>query len=106
MKKNDKDIISRRNFFKRSAQILLPTVAAIALPSLLTSCEIDQPQIPSGGESGCKTCSGACVTGCNDGCTSQCTSCMGSCSGKHCGNQCTSCINTCSIKCSKVSYNR
>ncbi len=55
----DKKLINRRSFFKKAASAALPIVAAITIPSFLTSCEIDEPDL--GGEeggSGCNGCSG------------------------------------------------
>lgn len=103
MKDSKKDqIISRRSFFKKAATAALPIVAAIAMPSLLTSCEIDEP---FGGESGsgCNGCSGKCSSSCSGLCTRSCastckaqsinmTGCNNSCKG-HCY---ASCKSTCS----------
>ena len=82
-----KDIISRRDFFKKSTSKILPVVAAITLPSVLTSCEIDEEpfDIPS---SGCDTCKGTCGGQCSTGCSGTCEyGCTGNCKGA-CGSSC------------------
>lgn len=95
------EIISRRSFFKKAASAALPIVAAIAMPSLLASCEIDEPYMGEGG-SGCDGCSGKCSSSCSGLCTRSCastcraqsvniTGCNGNCKG-HCF---TSCSGTC-----------
>ncbi len=67
-KENEKDLISRRNFFKKAAGAIIPAIALTALPSMLTSCEIDEPY--PGEEQ---------PTGCNSSCSNSCTGCKGSC---------------------------
>jgi hypothetical protein len=97
------NLINRRSFFKKVATAALPIVAAIAIPSLLTSCKIDEP-FPEGGSTGCKSaCSGKCSSSCSGLCTRSCattckaqsintTGCNQSCKG-HCY---ASCKGTCS----------
>lgn len=93
-------IISRRSFFKTAATAALPIIAAITMPALLSSCEIDEPYLEEGGGSstGCTTCKG----GCGGGCTSNCgVSCGGACKGS-CGGNCSyGCGNTCRGACTK-----
>lgn len=85
------DIITRRKFFKQSASVILPTLAAIAIPSVLTSCEIDDvlPEEPSGCKNGCSgKCSGYCGAACQADCDTKCiSSCTSKCSGG-CGSSC------------------
>lgn len=91
------DIISRRNFFKRSASMILPALAIVAIPSILTSCEIEEdfPGVSTGCNNGCSgKCSGVCGASCQTNCTGNCTngckgSCKGSCSGSGCRSLCT-----------------
>lgn len=92
-----KDIISRRDFFKKSTSKILPVVAAITLPSVLTSCEIDEEpfDIPSSGcKNGCSGkcsayCGGTCQTNCSGSCKNGCTgNCKGAC-GSSCRYVCT-----------------
>lgn len=95
----DEKLINRRSFFKKAATAALPIVAAITIPSILTSCEIDEPYIdmdkPSTGCSGCKG-------GCGGGCTSNCgVSCGNKCKGSCGGNCSTGCGSTCRGLCTK-----
>ena len=96
-------LINRRSFFKKAACASLPIIAAITIPSILTSCEIDEPFIDNGGGSGCNGCSGKCSSSCSGYCTRSCastckaqsintTGCNHSCTG-HCY---AGCKNTCS----------
>lgn len=100
----EKDIISRRQFFKRSASAILPAVAMVVLPSALTSCEYDPMDYPelgggsgSGSSNGCSSCKGA---GCKNGCVSTCYStCTGTCKG-NCGGKCSvGCSSLCKSSC-------
>lgn len=65
-KKQNEELQSRREFFKKAAKAALPVFAISILgSSLLTSCE-DDPF-------GCgKSCSGSCSGGCQDGCDAGC----------------------------------
>jgi len=86
-KANNEEIISRRQFFKKAAGMLIPAVAMTVLPSILTSCEIDEPY-PSGGGGGNTGCSG-CSTSCKGSCKGTCyTGCSGSCS-RRCSSSCS-----------------
>ena len=104
-KKNNYDeLIYRRQFFKKAAGLVLPAIALTALPSILTSCEIDEPPLDGGnGGGGCSDCSGKC----KDTCSGQCTrTCATTCKGKaltipsSCNHSCkgecySSCTGTC-----------
>ena len=64
---DNKELQSRRDFFKKSLHTVLPIIGTIVLgPSLLTSCskEDEEDNDYSGGSSGsgggCSTCSGGC----------------------------------------------
>lgn len=99
--KNKDEIISRRNFFKKAAGTVLPVIAMTVLPSVLTSCEIDEPYLQG---SGCSTCKGTytvnCGTGCKGGCGGGCTSnCGVSCGGSTCKSTCGGCSYACSTSC-------
>lgn len=98
----DEKLINRRSFFKKAVTAALPIVAAITIPSVLTSCEIDEPYI-GGDTGGCNGCSGKCSSSCSGACTRSCastckaqsintTGCNHSCTG-HCYGSCKS---TCS----------
>lgn len=74
----DEKRINRRAFFKKAASAALPIIAAVTMPTILTSCEIDEPY--PGGGSGCSSCKGSCKGSCGSACTGQCTSsCKGTC---------------------------
>ncbi|WP_294546006.1 hypothetical protein [uncultured Bacteroides sp.] len=95
-KKNSNDeLISRRQFFKKAAGLVLPAIALTALPSILTSCEIDEPPLDEGnGGGGCSDCSGKC----KDTCSGQCTrSCASTCKSNAANT--TGCNNNCKGKC-------
>ena len=107
-KKEKKEIISRRQFFKKSAGIVLPAIGMAILPQVFTSCEIDEPYIDPdslGGGSGCKNCSSSCTcnTLCNDLCEDSClTECGGQCSNS-CRTSCyESCREGCGSSCKKM----
>lgn len=108
MKKNE-EIINRRKFFKKTANIIIPTIALSIFPSILSSCEIEEEEIDITGckgtcstkcgnncSSGCKsTCSGMCTRNCATTCKSQALQIPNNCNYS-CKNQCyTSCRNTC-----------
>lgn len=86
--KNNEELQSRREFFKKAAKGALPILAAVALsgaPSLIKAAELDP-----------MNCSGSCSFGCGAVCS---TSCSGGCKGG-CGGACSySCQNTCSGAC-------
>lgn len=75
MEKNkDEELQSRREFFKKTAKKALP-ILGIALfgPSLLTSCDKDEPDGGGGGSDGCRnSCSGSCDDSCSGNCESDC----------------------------------
>lgn len=91
------NIISRRNFFKRSVSMVLPALAMVTMPSILTSCEIEEdfPETSTGCKSGCSgKCSGICGAVCQNNCSGSCAygckgNCKGSCSGSGCRSLCT-----------------
>lgn len=94
-KTNNEEIISRRKFFKKAAGLVIPAVALTVLPSILTSCKIDEPypgvDTGTGGEScGCGgNCSTRCNAACRDSCVDTCrTKCYSSCKGG-CGKGCS-----------------
>lgn len=92
MKDEKRELLHRREFFKKAAKGTLPIVAAIVVPSIFTSC--------GGGDdddiTGCMDCSGTCASDCSSSCVGQSSS--STCS--NCANNCTggcdtSCSNTC-----------
>ena len=62
-KNNNDELISRRQFFKKAAGLVLPAIALTALPGILTSCEIDEPPV-EGNEDGSSN-GGSCKGNCN-----------------------------------------
>ena len=111
MKNNKKEILSRRDFFKRGISKTISFLVCASIPSVLTSCspEDDEPFV---GDSSCNECSnsckGSCYTTCSTTCegssqSSSCSECSNSCSGdcaESCGN---SCSNNCSSTCKNSS---
>ena len=72
-KNNNDELISRRQFFKKAAGLVLPAIALTALPGILTSCEIDEPLV-EGGEGGGSSSGGSCKGNCKSVCTRNCAS--------------------------------
>lgn len=90
--KKNEELQTRREFFKRAAKGALP-ILGISLfgPTILTSCEKDDPDDDGGGGSsnGCGKscsggCSGSCSGSCDTSCSGNCDSCTGSCAGTGC----------------------
>ena len=97
MKENKKELLHRREFFKKAAKKSLPIVAAIVAPSLFVSCGDDGEDV-----TGCSDCSGTCASDCSSSCvgqsyTSTCSSCANNCTG--------SCDTSCSETCKNNSTN-
>ena len=93
-KHKDEELQTRREFFKKAAQKVLPMLGAIVvgpsfITSTLTSCEKCD---------GCEsTCSDDCTTGCSGGCSGSCdTTCTGTSKGS---TTCSYCMNTCKGDC-------
>lgn len=91
--KNNAELQSRRQFFKKAAKATLPILAVAVLgPTLLTSCDPDDPDEGNnyGSSSSCKNgCSGTCSNSCSGGCSSGCSgSCDSGCEGS-CGDSCS-----------------
>lgn len=98
-KDKHKELLSRRDFFRKAATSTLPFIAAMTIPSIFTSCSSEP--IPS--KSGCDGCSSSCEGSCDKSCSGSCEeSCAGSSSnsGSSCSDCSSSCKNTCSTTCS------
>ena len=68
-KKNKSEKLqTRREFFKKTAQNVLPFLGIVALSPLLTSCDPDDDD----GSSGCAACTNQC-SGCGFGCENDCS---------------------------------
>ena len=90
-KKQNEELQSRREFFKKAAKAALPVVGAVVLSSMpfvkakaATGCEYGCTYSCSGAcYQGCQgTCYGNCQNGCQQGCYTGCrNTCQGTCSG-------------------------
>lgn len=86
-----RELLRRREFFRKAAKGMLPIVAAIAVPSLFVNCEEDNA-------TGCSDCSNTCSSSCiGQSFTSACSNCENT-----CGNGCST---TCSGSCKNESTN-
>ena len=98
---NNKELQTRREFFKKASKNTLPFLGAFVLgPAIslttLTSCGCD------GCEAACMdNCEGGCIGSCQGSATSStCFNCSSSCSGGSTSNTCSNCSNNCSSSCS------
>ncbi len=82
------DKITRRYFFKKSVKTVLPIIAAITVPGILTSCDEPDGGGSSSSSSGCSGCSHTCKTACGDTCKANMAYHPASCSGSTCKNAC------------------
>lgn len=99
MKTESDNICSRREFFKRAAKGILPIVGLMAFgPSLLSSCDTEDPEEEyGGGSSSGGRCGGSCSARCMSTCKFNAVSspsysvCKGTCKG--------TCYQTCKGTC-------
>ena len=85
--KNNEELQSRREFFKKAAKGALPILGAIVLANA--------PAIMNAAGENPMGCNGYCAQHCSAGCASSCTGCGGGCKG------CTgTCENACARGCS------
>lgn len=85
-KKENEELQSRREFFKKAAKAALPVVGAVVLSSLpIVQAEAQYPNCMCGSTctyqcdgSGNDSCYGSCRGGCNASCLGGCSSYMGS----------------------------
>lgn len=86
-KKNNEELQSRREFFKKAAKGALPIIAATVLASAPAIVKAAEPA--SGCQWGCQgSCYGNCNNSCRGYCAQGCTgTCVGSCKGT-CQSQC------------------
>lgn len=93
--KNNEELQSRREFFKKAAKGALPILGAIVLANspILAQATEESPM-------GCRyePCVGGCHNGCRGGCRDICTSCHNGCTSG-CKDICTGCHNGCSGSC-------
>lgn len=100
-KKQNEELQSRRDFFKKAAKSALPILGAVLLantPTIVKASEADSM--------GCNySCSGGCSGGCGRVCSYGCSnSCSGSCSGGCKGTCAYSCSGSCSGSCRGYAY--
>lgn len=99
-KKQNEEIQSRRDFFKKAAKSALPILGAVLLANTPTIVKAAEPE-PMRKSSSKKInapldCWGSCYGSCYGSCLScygTCTSCTGTCTS--CTGTCTSCYGTC-----------
>lgn len=91
-----KDILSRRNFFKKAAIAAIPVVGAVAL----TQVPLVSQAMENHTETGCGGCTGSCSGDCSGTCSTSCEyACDGSCKGG-CQNSCDGgCMGDCYGSC-------
>lgn len=88
--KQNEELQSRREFFKKAAKAALPVVGAVILASVPSLAEA---------ATGCHGCSGTCASSCGAGCS---IGCGGYCS-ETCKGQCKgTCNGTCEYKCTRA----
>lgn len=71
-KNKNEELQSRREFFKKTAQNVLPFLGVVALSPLLTSCDPDDDGPRGCGNSCSGSCEGDCAGDCDDNCTADC----------------------------------
>ncbi len=95
-KDKNRELLSRRDFFKKAAINTLPFIAMITIPSYLSSCNKEDDPI----NSGCKDCSSNCESGCDSLCAVACSNdCSGACRDSCLGTCEDGCKNTCPQSC-------
>ncbi len=100
-----KDLQSRRDFFKRAGQAVLPVVGVIAMSQIPMVSRAHE----ANAEMGCSGCSGSCTGDCRGSCSTNCdSSCDGDCYNgcrSTCHGSCDSCCaGSCSGDCARGSY--
>ena len=99
MKKENDEVQSRRDFFKKAAKAALPIIGALVFAN--SPIMANTSKIVMGCSGYCSnTCKGSCQSGCTGSCTNNCTqSCGTTCSGVCLGK----CDGTCMSSCYKAS---
>lgn len=102
--KNNEELQSRRQFFKKAAKGILPIIGAIALGSVsvFTHASSHEGNVETG-------CSGYCSYGCSRGCDGECRggcqyTCRGGCQGSCEGSCRGTCMGSCRGGCVGLSY--
>lgn len=88
-KDENKEIQSRREFFKSATKKVLPILGAVTLPQILFSKNIKEESLETDCNWGCSSgCKGGCGRVCSYNCTNSCAGgCDGSCKG-YCMGSC------------------
>lgn len=101
-KKQNEELQSRREFFKKAAKAALPVIGSVVMASL--------PNFMQAAETGCGlSCSNSCVAACKNSCVGYCentchSTCQGSCK-LGCQNSCSgSCETKCTTSCGSQAY--
>lgn len=87
-KKEREEILSRRDFFRKSISKTIPFLICATFPSYISSCGSDTPV-------GCSDCTGSCNGTCE-------TTCSIGCANNSQSSQCSYCTDNCSNNCSSV----
>lgn len=96
MKKEKKEVLSRREFFKKAAKGALPILGAILMASMPSIANAEEKEA-----TGCMGCANTCMASCKGSCNGGCkTGCLYECKG---GCK-SSCRGTCKNSCYKGSY--
>jgi len=98
-KDKNRELLSRRDFFRKAAINTLPFIAAIAVPPIFTACSSEPIPTPSGCDGCSSTCEGSCDKSCSGSCEGSCAG-SNSNSGASCSDCSSSCKDTCSNTCS------
>lgn len=98
-KNKHKELLTRREFFRKAAKGTLPFIAAMTLPSFLSSCGggNDDPI-----NTGCDGCSGSCEAVCQESCSAGCKE---SCTNSNANSSCSDCSATCESGCKEECSN-
>ena len=99
--KRDRNLYSRREFFKKATKGILPIIGGLTILSNPFVAKATTSTYCNGCLSTCMgtcrfTCLGQCARGCDFSCVNNCYSCTGSCRGS-CSAEC---VNVCNGSCS------
>jgi len=96
-KDKNRELLSRRDFFRKAAINTLPFIAAIAVPPIFTACSPEPTPTPSGCDGCSSTCEGSCDKSCSGSCEESCAG-----SSSNSGSSCSDCSSTCKDTCSNT----
>lgn len=94
-KDQNRELLSRRDFFRKAAINTLPFIAAIAVPPIFTACTSEPTPTPTGCDGCSSTCEGSCDKSCSGSCEESCAG-----SSSNSGSSCSDCSNSCKENCS------